>query len=702
MSKLIFTFKREWIEEKKPIYKNPIRKMEGFVRAYEGVKLVKSDYDSFTVEVEEENRESFSFAVGKCVQEYFAEEQPWEQIKISGDTHDMNIPPMENSNAVDQKKEDISDKVEVDEGKKEESSAEVKKAEEASEIALLKESDVKSLEETICDTVPLKYSSEFSNYVRELGAVIPMLDKMHSMDCLWSQSLLVAIDSGYGYTSFLNAVGNIYCSYEKADVTNWDEGIKELVIVNHSDMDKKYSDWKEALARAKEMAKANQKTVKRVILSMDISQWQNELATSKVVWYLRQISEAATNFICVFKIPFMEGQVVHKIEEVLSDVMDVKTLVVPPVSIDNMVDYLKRELIGLNCTITDECDSALEQWIIQEKNDDSFYGYKTLDKMVKQLIYKKAQLNCVSGKAQKTIKPEDIMTLIHEPEVLEEPYKLLGNLIGIAQVKQRINEIVIQIKTQKEMLEKGTEIERPCIHMMFTGNPGTGKTTVARILAKILKEENVLRKGHFYEIQGRNLCGRYVGETAPKTSTYCRDAYGSVLFIDEAYSLYQGYGDRDYGKEAIQTLISEMENHRDDFCVIMAGYKEEMEQLMEVNSGLESRIPYIIDFPNYSREELTQIFFKMLDGKFTYNENLHEAVKAFFDSIPDEVMNDKEFSNARLVRNLFERAWGKAAYRRSLNGDKQLEIRKEDLMCASEENEFKKLLKNKSHNRIGF
>ena len=283
-----------------------------------------------------------------------------------------------------------------------------------------------------------------------------------------------------------------------------------------------------------------------------------------------------------------------------------------------------------------------------------------------------------------------------------DPRELLSKLIGMADVKRHIEEIVIQIKTQKEMAAQGLVLERPCIHMMFTGNPGTGKTTVARILARLMKEEGVLRKGYFYEITGRNLCGRYIGETAPKTSMYCRDAYGSVLFIDEAYSLYQGDG-KDYGKEAVQTLLAEMENHRDDFCVILAGYKSEMEQLMTINPGLESRIPYVIHFPNYTREEMEQIFFAMMDGTFTYEESLKETVHDFFESIPDSMMEDESFSNARLVRNLFERAWGKAAYRRSLSGEVELEIRKEDLQSASEEGEFKKLLEKKNaHKRIGF
>ena len=155
-------------------------------------------------------------------------------------------------------------------------------------------------------------------------------------------------------------------------------------------------------------------------------------------------------------------------------------------------------------------------------------------------------------------------------------------------------------------------MERPCIHMRFVGNPGTGKTTVARIIGKILKEKGVLRIGNFYEYAGRDFCGRYVGETAPKTASICRDAYGSVLFIDEAYSLYRGDDNsRDYGREALDTLIAEMENHRNDFVVIMAGYTDDMDKLMAGNMGLASRMPYTIEFPNFTREQLYEIFESM-------------------------------------------------------------------------------------------
>ena len=150
-------------------------------------------------------------------------------------------------------------------------------------------------------------------------------------------------------------------------------------------------------------------------------------------------------------------------------------------------------------------------------------------------------------------------------------------------------------------------------------------------------------------------------------------------------------------------MIAEMENHRDDFCVIMAGYKDEMEELMNINPGLRSRIPYTIEFPNYTREELVQIFFAMLDGIFAYEEELREAVEEFFDDIPNEKLENKNFSNARFVRNLYERVWGKAAYRSELNGEKEIKIQKADLIGASEEADFKKLIEDKQTKRpIGY
>lgn len=728
MSKLIFTLDRDWIEEKKKEYGNPVRKMERAVRAYEGAKLEKSDYDSLTVEIAEEYRKALAIELAAFVAKAFAEDTPWSILHVSGDVKDVEFPSGDTT--IDAEIEAAEERTASILKKQEEMpiatpipgapSAEEQLAEIVQERAAREESVKKEREDgepeqsatvdekakraiqDICDSVPVKYSSELAEYIKELGQVIPMLGLMRAKECLWSQNLLISIDKGCGFSSFMNAISKLYYAYGLVEKEDGAYTVKEIIIENNSGQENKYADWKSALNRAQEFASQNARKSQKIILAMDISQWQTELTSTAVLEYLRQINEVSTNFTCVFRIPYMEHQVVKRIEEALGDVMAVRTLQVAPMSIESMVDYMKSRLDALGCTTDEGCDDGLERWIIKEKSDDSFFGYKSLDKMVKQLVYHKALTNSAIGMVKRHIEPEDVKGMLEEEDILANPRELLNRLIGMAEVKRRIEEIVVQIKTQKEMAAQGISLERPCIHMMFTGNPGTGKTTVARILAQLMKEEGVLRKGYFYEITGRSLCGRYVGETAPKTSTYCRDAYGSVLFIDEAYSLNQGEG-RDYGKEAVQTLIAEMENHRDDFCVIMAGYKDEMMQLLEVNPGLESRIPYVIEFPNYEREELEQIFFSMVNGNLAYEEGLKETVHNFFRSIPDEIMEDKTFSNARLVRNLFERAWGKAAYRRNLSGQQEFVILREDLISASEEDEFKKLLeKDKARKHIGF
>jgi probable Rubsico expression protein CbbX len=235
-------------------------------------------------------------------------------------------------------------------------------------------------------------------------------------------------------------------------------------------------------------------------------------------------------------------------------------------------------------------------------------------------------------------------------EVLEE---LDRELIGLAPVKQRIRETAALLLVDKARREMGLSQETPTLHMSFTGNPGTGKTTVARMMAGLLHRLGYVRKGHLVSVTRDDLVGQYIGHTAPKTKEVLKRAMGGVLFIDEAYYLYKPDNERDYGQEAIEILLQVMENNRDDLVVIMAGYADRMDRFFAANPGFRSRIAHHIDFPDYSDDELLRISQSMLEGQSYVFDPEAEAAMAEYISMR---RMQPHFANARSIRNALDRA----------------------------------------------
>ncbi|MCR5479834.1 MAG: leucine-rich repeat protein [Ruminococcus sp.] len=258
----------------------------------------------------------------------------------------------------------------------------------------------------------------------------------------------------------------------------------------------------------------------------------------------------------------------------------------------------------------------------------------------------------------------------------------LDKLIGLQMIKKEVNDLFNYVKVSKQRKEKGLKSIPMSLHMVFTGNPGTGKTEVARIIAQRYKEIGILSKGHCVEVQRADLVSMYIGETAPKTLKKIGEAMGGVLFIDEAYTLSPKDAPRDHGQEAIDTLLKEMEDKRDKFIVIVAGYRNEMERFINSNPGLQSRFANYIDFPDYSADELAQIF-ELLCQNNDYI--LTDDAKVNAAKIIDEMVEhkDKNFANARTIRNFFEKVCIKQAIRLSSmpSADKQalMTISPEDL-----------------------
>ena len=697
MSQIVVTFGREWLDQQRAKGVRVIRQLEKWLSSVKEVALKSSSGNSLTVEVQPSGRERFLEEFAARMKEDFGENDPWAHATFSGDLAGLDLPQG------DGKKPQESDP------KPEPPASTPSGGQKSGKISETETPpDPRETLEDICGRVPIKHCRELEAYVRETAAVIPTLQKMGIESSLWHQHLLMAVDAGYGRSEFLAALARLYRAFGLVKGEPDKKEVREYILLpkgQEQAADGYRVTWETVLDAAQDMARSNTRNgISRVVLYVDISAWQARLSSSEAKTRLRRLNSLCGTFLVVFRVPFLEGHVLRETADALNDILNVRTVAVPPAPIDDMVDYGREALAANEFRLAPDATGAFEQWILREKVDDSFFGYKTMDKLVQKVIYEKALSNCRRQVEDRVIGIDDLKVSSNaDPD--DRPIAELAKMVGMDEVARRINEVIVQIKTLKEMVAQGKKVARPAIHMLFTGNPGTGKTTVARILARMMQQAGILRKGHIVEVKGRDLCGQYIGETAPKTSAICRDAYGSVLFIDEAYSLFrdEDASSRDYGREAMDTLVAEMENHRDDFCVIMAGYKDDMDAMLKGNAGLRSRIPYEIEFPNYSREDLEKIFFTMIDGTFDYEDGLREAVHEFFADMPEEAFASKEFSNARLVRNLYERTWGKAAYRQSLEGGGEIRILRSDLAGATADSEFRKLLKKNVERRvIGF
>lgn len=436
------------------------------------------------------------------------------------------------------------------------------------------------------------------------------------------------------------------------------------------------------------------------LMCLDISEYLEKSKRLALKDLLKELEHYSNKFNFVFRVPYIEPKELKEIEEMLSDILFIKTFVIPPYTDEEITEYAQRQLDNCEFKMDDTAWEIFKARIREEKSDGKFYGFRTIRKVCDEIILLKHQSDISKGSTSDTICMTDIQKLSTSYGTKsKDAFDELNELVGMEKITERIREILTQVKTAEE----NEKLEKPCMHMRFVGAPGTGKTTVARIIGKIFAENHILSNGYFFEYSARDFCGQYVGQTAPRTAEICRDAYGSVLFIDEAYDLYRGgyQTDNDFGKEALTTLIAEMENHRDNLVVIMAGYSKPMDTLMEGNIGLRSRMPYIIEFPSYTKEQLFEIFMLMAKKKFKCKDDLEPCVKEYFLTLPQNYIDSEEFSNARFVRNLFERTWSKAAMRTQLKKQGDIILCADDFKAASQEKEFKEKL-TAGINKIGF
>ncbi|TRZ38436.1 stage V sporulation protein K [Niallia circulans] len=303
------------------------------------------------------------------------------------------------------------------------------------------------------------------------------------------------------------------------------------------------------------------------------------------------------------------------------------------------------------------------------------------------------QISVVINSQKKKVLPKELpeaesipKKMTSEHSALKEIEEELSSLVGMDEMKKMIKEIYAWIYVNKKREEHGLKAGKQALHMMFKGNPGTGKTTVARLIGKLFQKMNVLSKGHLIEAERADLVGEYIGHTAQKTRDLVKKALGGILFIDEAYSLGRG-GEKDFGKEAIDTLVKHMEDKQHEFILILAGYSREMDFFLSLNPGLHSRFPLVIDFPDYSTDQLMEIGKRMLvEREYTLSHEAEKSLKSHLTYVRTG-QNMRSFSNGRYIRNVLEKSIRAQSMRLLMQGnyDKHelMTLRSNDLIYES-------------------
>ena len=363
-------------------------------------------------------------------------------------------------------------------------------------------------------------------------------------------------------------------------------------------------------------------------------------------------------------------------------------LEVDDLDIDDLYELLLQRLEKRVSNISDEVKEKIYNYIRATYKQSDTQNYEYLTKLYNIIILN--MNNRYPIREKKELKLEDIPNAYNIrdlPEIMQN----INALVGLKDIKEQINDLVALLRFNKKA---NIDIKRFNLHMCFIGNPGTGKTTVARYITEILYNIGYIKQNKLTEVTAKDLIADYVGQTSGKTYNLVKSALGGVLFIDEAYSITSGIGS--YGDECIATLIKLMEDYQDRLIVIFAGYKKEMEQFIESNSGLISRIGYRIEFPDYSVDELTEMYINLLKkNNLTITDEAIEKLRNII--LNSSKINN--FGNGRYIDNVFQ----KVLIEHAKNVNKMTNKKKSDYYLITEDDiQFEKLIAENNKKKIGF
>ena len=525
--------------------------------------------------------------------------------------------------------------------------------------------------QTLQEVEDLVGAEEFKAFCRELDQELPVLAENGSLSLFRKTCFLFSIDDGHGLTNAMEIFARFLYGRRVISEASADEEFVLPEPIPKEVENQLNKAWFELLRLAG----------KNSLFLLDISRWTGRTGTPVFRNFLLNIVRDWPMGILVIRIPVLSDKQFRTVYENLSDLFLVRSVLFPPFGRKEQHELAGKIFTRYGFQTDASLWPVFDEKMAAEAADGIVHGIHTYRKVVQEMILT-AQKSPLFKSRRKPLTGEMVSRVLLSGPKAEEKDALaeLETLVGLGEVKTLIPVIAKQI----ELSRNSGRLSGAALHMRFDGNPGTGKTTVARLLGRILASGGVLRRSRIVEKMGRDLVGIYVGETARITKSICEEAYGTILFIDEAYSLFRGRKDSgDFGREAMDVLITEMENHRDDLIVILAGYEEEMDHMFSGNPGLKSRVPYHIHFPNYTREELALIFKSMMESDGVgAEEGLYRAAEDFFGQIPDAAFKSPDFGNARLVRNIYQQAYGIAAVRLNVSRMEDIVISPEDFKKA--------------------
>lgn len=544
-------------------------------------------------------------------------------------------------------------------------------------------------------------AQEFKAFAHEIVQMRSLVSEAGAEDVLYSQRPLLAIGHGCGLDRSLGLLRRLLYS---CGLPIEDEECP--IVVLEAPVDSQDNEpLRTALIKLKKLQDC------ACLTCVDLSKWVSLTGDARFTEFLRRCASDLFDSYVVFRVPYLDQQTLRRVESDFSSLCFVRRIEFPPLTGEEMTEAAARILAERKLSMDSSAVALFSQRIMKEKSSGGFSGFMTIQRVVNEMIYLKLRaLSEGKSASAEVITGEDLSLFREDIELDMTGEQILENMVGLTSLKAELNEILEGITVDRRFRGKQSGLPYS-LHMCFKGNPGTGKTSAARAVARILHERGVLSVGNLYEINARELCGTSIGETAPKTTDICRSAYGSVLFIDEAYSLYNGdENSRDFGREALNTLVTEMENNRSQLVVILAGYSDDMEKLFKGNSGLRSRISRTLEFPNYSADELCEIFRRMVKPPFTCGDEFTDRLREYFEKIPytaGKQQSDslaREFGNGRHVRNLYERLQAKASTRYKLSGGEGdvIELLPVDLEIILEDDDFSRFVSAAPSRQIGF